>query len=75
MITKLTSDHKTAFILACIIGALLSGVIEASETGTDKVQNRIDLSQWQLGWQDDFDYSNEELDWVRYYQKKGEASQ
>jgi len=64
---------KTSFLLL-LMGAILSGETQAYAAndpdgaasvlaaGTHSVPHTIDLSQWHLVWQDEFDYENEGLD-------------
>lgn len=47
--------------LLCLCAVVLSGEVQANEA-PKKDAHRIDLSDWQLVWQDDFDYADEELD-------------
>jgi hypothetical protein len=65
---------KTSFISLLLIGVVLTrgtkglyasnpdNTPSVSVADTDVAQDTIDLSKWELVWQDDFDYENERLD-------------
>ena len=76
--------NSAVSILIFLCGVTLSGKVQAGSIETKRDPNCIDLSDWQLVWQDDFDYGDEELDknWEsqngpsgHIFQKKGEAHQ
>ena len=57
---------SVVYILLCLCVVTFSGEVPAGSVEANDGRHRIDLSDWQLVWQDDFDYADEELDknWV-----------
>lgn len=54
--------NMVVFILTCLCAVIAFAEVQASANNKEQDSSRIDLADWQLVWQDEFDYANEALD-------------